>query len=812
MTKKVRIRKSKNVAGASKKSKRKVDQGIKPASFFKSIAWGDRRIELLLLEDKKPKYFVGDWKGVRENSDEIRSSDAVFFGLNPSSVVPAGWNEIVPGSIGRTNKSITGIRTIYIDVDPVRPADTCATKKEKRTAKIVADKVEEYLTTNGFPTPWVVDSGNGYHLYFHCDLDVKDADLVKQLLASLASKFDTTDAKVDRNVGDVARLCRMPGTFNRKGDDTAKRPHRKCHIVKAGGDTIGDAITRELLEELLPQKTVEARPKLTNSPKPVDEPLRPDVVARVSNYVSKMPPSISGNGGHDRLYAAACKTVELGCNRAEARSVIDTAFNPRCEPPWSPEKIEHKLDAALQNTSPDTDTLVAEPDRRIGDPNFFGFVPDWADIYNPVTNFFNPLKEEDLQTFLLEHFLLMQFLSRKPTVPQEFIRQFYFTNPFQKNWRSRLPKKISRKNWRTLDTFREPRQFPNCLHCSLGFKAHTHIQVNPQLTRDLEPFFVVKRDGKLFFDDQRKDKNELGIYVGKEPALHTRPDSFLHFRGRNKERNSRMRSKGIIRKAYWPTLLFGWQAGLDKFAIRALLGITNELTRVDGSQLVFSNTTVPLVRTRKGSCPELEANSDYIVFGGNREVAKGQGYALFGRTNEGWIKRLGLGDAYKVQRKSWRMYVAKFVFDSLLTRMIPQEFQLTVAGYHSGKNEWKGLDELRRASRSETGFDWIDKATIRFYAPADWNIRWRAYLSQRLGYSWIPGSSSECHSTLNSKFITPAELSTYIKSQGITQKELADRLTRLARQKVSTKKIQRFMAGTTQTPEFGKLLTDLIRM
>ena len=67
-----------------------------------------------------------------------------------------------------------------------------------------------------------------------------------------------------------------------------------------------------------------------------------------------MSPSVSGEGGHDRLYAAACKTVELGCSWAEAHHVLKRAFNPNCRPPWSERELKHKVNQAFANKSTDT--------------------------------------------------------------------------------------------------------------------------------------------------------------------------------------------------------------------------------------------------------------------------------------------------------------------------------------------------------------------------------------------------------------------------------------------------------------------------
>jgi hypothetical protein len=68
-----------------------------------------------------------------------------------------------------------------------------------------------------------------------------------------------------------------------------------------------------------------------------------DPFTRAMRYVARMPPSISGRGGHDALWDATLATRGFGLGREQARQVLDT-FNQRCDPPWSDGEIEHKLD------------------------------------------------------------------------------------------------------------------------------------------------------------------------------------------------------------------------------------------------------------------------------------------------------------------------------------------------------------------------------------------------------------------------------------------------------------------------------------
>lgn len=73
------------------------------------------------------------------------------------------------------------------------------------------------------------------------------------------------------------------------------------------------------------------------------------VVERASAYVSKIPPAIEKQGGHNRAFHVACVLVNgFMLDQADARSVF-MEFNARCQPPWSESEITHKLTSAANS-------------------------------------------------------------------------------------------------------------------------------------------------------------------------------------------------------------------------------------------------------------------------------------------------------------------------------------------------------------------------------------------------------------------------------------------------------------------------------
>ncbi|HWA98631.1 MAG TPA: bifunctional DNA primase/polymerase, partial [Pirellulales bacterium] len=87
---------------------------------------------------------------------------------------------------------------------------------------------------------------------------------------------------------------------------------------------------------------------------------RAKIVDRARKYIGKMPPGISGQGGHDATLAAACELFRFGLTDSEAAAVLDE-FNQRCEPQWSDKELAHKLDDAREKV-----TAAGEFGSRLG--------------------------------------------------------------------------------------------------------------------------------------------------------------------------------------------------------------------------------------------------------------------------------------------------------------------------------------------------------------------------------------------------------------------------------------------------------------
>jgi hypothetical protein len=67
---------------------------------------------------------------------------------------------------------------------------------------------------------------------------------------------------------------------------------------------------------------------------------------RARAYVAKMPPAISGQGGHGQTFSVACVLL-WGYALAEGEALgLFREYNNRCQPPWSDRELHHKLRSA----------------------------------------------------------------------------------------------------------------------------------------------------------------------------------------------------------------------------------------------------------------------------------------------------------------------------------------------------------------------------------------------------------------------------------------------------------------------------------
>ena len=160
-----------------------------------------------------------------------------YFVLNqiaPSCYGRKQRDRFVMGATTTTDADIIRRRWILIDADPDRTSGVSATDGEKACGLRVIEEVREKLRAAGFAEPVMADSGNGYHLLYKVDLpnDEETKELVRDLLKALEDERTMTGAKVDTSTFNAARICKLYGTWAKKGADTPERPHRLARLLE----------------------------------------------------------------------------------------------------------------------------------------------------------------------------------------------------------------------------------------------------------------------------------------------------------------------------------------------------------------------------------------------------------------------------------------------------------------------------------------------------------------------------------------------------------------------------------------------------
>ena len=178
----------------------------------------------------------------RDARELTKRARGVYVTLNPV-VLPAERSTA-------TDADVVERTGLLIDIDPVRPAGTSSTDAELEAALGKAWLVNTYLTNQGWPQPFLAQSGNGVHLRYRISLpnDAASKDLVKHCLKALDAKFSDSTAKVDTANYNASRIVRLYGTLARKGEHTPDRPHRASSLMS--GPSVALPVPRELLERL----------------------------------------------------------------------------------------------------------------------------------------------------------------------------------------------------------------------------------------------------------------------------------------------------------------------------------------------------------------------------------------------------------------------------------------------------------------------------------------------------------------------------------------------------------------------------------
>lgn len=188
----------------------------------------------------KDKILSGYFRDVETLLSAIRPYDLthnIYFSLNNvnEACYSKTQKDCMKGGVSSTSDTdIIGRDWVLIDIDPVRPVDTNASEEEIASARAVANRVYAFLKSQGFRRPVTAFSGNGCHLLYRVSMKPTDenTNIVKKFLQVLDMQFSDDKAKVDTSVFNLSRVCKLYGTFSRKGAaNSSERPQRESHLM-----------------------------------------------------------------------------------------------------------------------------------------------------------------------------------------------------------------------------------------------------------------------------------------------------------------------------------------------------------------------------------------------------------------------------------------------------------------------------------------------------------------------------------------------------------------------------------------------------
>jgi len=68
-----------------------------------------------------------------------------------------------------------------------------------------------------------------------------------------------------------------------------------------------------------------------------------NTLAACRAYLAKLPPAVSGAGGHPATFRAACECVRFGLSDGDALVLLREWNGTHCQPPWTEKELAHKL-------------------------------------------------------------------------------------------------------------------------------------------------------------------------------------------------------------------------------------------------------------------------------------------------------------------------------------------------------------------------------------------------------------------------------------------------------------------------------------
>ena len=189
---------------------------------------------------------------VPEALKRLLSFRGVYVTVNPVNpdLLARAVNRLRPAGRNPTtaDTDIVRRRWLLIDCDPRRASGVSSSNSEHESALAKAREIRDGLSSLGWADPIMNDSGNGAQLMYRIDLPADDGELVRRVIGEIA-KASSEQVAIDTSVHNPARIWRLPGTMNCKGDSIPERPHRMARILEEPQDIV--SVSREQMQDIV---------------------------------------------------------------------------------------------------------------------------------------------------------------------------------------------------------------------------------------------------------------------------------------------------------------------------------------------------------------------------------------------------------------------------------------------------------------------------------------------------------------------------------------------------------------------------------
>lgn len=189
---------------------------------------------------------------VSEALKRLLSFRGVYVTVNPVNpdLLARAVNRLRPAGRNPTtaDTDIVRRRWLLIDCDPRRASGVSSSNAEHESALAKAREIRDGLSSLGWADPIMTDSGNGAQLMYRIDLPADDGELVRRVIGEIA-KASSEQVAIDTSVHNPARIWRLPGTMNCKGDSIPERPHRMARILEEPQDIV--PVSRKQMQDIV---------------------------------------------------------------------------------------------------------------------------------------------------------------------------------------------------------------------------------------------------------------------------------------------------------------------------------------------------------------------------------------------------------------------------------------------------------------------------------------------------------------------------------------------------------------------------------